>query len=449
MVTASHNPKADNGYKVYADNGAQIIPPADAAIADSIARHSAPWPDALAQLNTEGDGMLRHPGAVVDPADAATAAYVADLVADLCRFPAATGATPLTFMYTAMHGVGRPFVQALCQRFGLPPEKLLLVPSQCEPDPEFPTVRFPNPEEKGALDIALAEAEAKGADYVIATDPDADRFVAAERRAAGAGWHVFSGDELGVLFADWQLAHAPQDRPGLLICSAVSSRMLGALAARRGAPFAETLTGFKWMANESLARRQADPSLQHLLAYEEAIGFQLSRLVPDKDGVSACAVWCEMAAWHRRERGSGLAARLAELRAEVGHFQTNNGYFLCPDPAVMRRLFDDFRAGGRYPATTVGPFAVSRVRDVTLGYDSAEPDKKCRLPTTPDAQMLTLYLGAAATATLRGSGTEPKLKYYCEASAATAEEARRLADAVAAAVIRDVLRPDHYGLGTP
>ncbi|KAF4657961.1 Phosphoglucomutase-2 [Perkinsus chesapeaki] len=449
QVTASHNPKDDNGFKVYARNGAQIAPPVDEEIAEKIADNLTPWKDALDLLDLHDTGLLKSNLAVIEPFDDVFKSYMDRITGELCRLPELNKNCQLTYVYTAMHGVGLPFTTGLIKHFGFPEGTVSVLESQALPDPEFPTVKFPNPEEKGALDLALAEAKQVDADYVIANDPDADRFTACEKQADGT-WHQFSGDELGVLFGDWQILMAhkrgvPAENC-LTLASTVSSKMLAALTKYYCGTFVDTLTGFKWLANTSLKMTAEDPDLVHCLAYEEAIGYALTMTVPDKDGVSAAAVWCEMSNYWRVTKGLSMNQRLEQIRQTVGYFVTDNGYYICSDPKVMKAIFDEFRNNGEYKKN-LGAHGIASIRDVTLGYDSRMVGKKSTLPVTPNDQMITVYFDNDAIVTLRGSGTEPKLKYYAELRDLESTEKAR---SRLAGVMKDVdeffLQPQKYGL---
>jgi len=474
VVTASHNPKLDNGYKVYGSNGAQICNPVDEEISASILSNMQRW-TGVAELLDPDSGDLTAAAAVrvTDPFETACASYFSAIRSSLCDAKEKNENSKLKFVYTAMHGVGYPFTSKMLQEFGFKEDQHIFVEEkQRDPNPEFPTVSFPNPEEKGALDLSIEKAVLIQADYVIANDPDADRFTAAER-CSEMQYKQFTGDELGVLFADWMIQRATsksQDvSKGLLVNSAVSSKMLEALARHYGCVYSDALTGFKWLANRAASLCEEN-GLVHLLAYEEAIGYQLSPLIRDKDGVSAAAVFCELAT-HWASEGTTARGRLQTIYGQVGFFATHNGYYLCHDPAVMKSLFDDFRNGGRQKTddttegkrpkidgevgllpggfpSSVGCLSLRSVRDVTRGIDTANPDLKSHLPATPNDQMLTLFFDGG-NITLRGSGTEPKLKYYAEASAGSQQAAKAAAEAIAKAVIEEVLKPEASGLQLP
>ncbi|CAJ1397393.1 unnamed protein product [Effrenium voratum] len=286
MITASHNPKLDNGYKLYWSNCAQIIPPHDAKVAALIEENLEPW-------SQEALEVLEHPRCK----DPVGEGLLEDYFHSLRRLKSAAPGKDLPVVYTAMHGVGRPFVERAFEAFGH--RRPQVVAEQGDPDPEFPTVAFPNPEEgKGALALAFDLAAASGCDLVLANDPDADRLAAAERQPGGA-WHVFTGNELGALLGHWAWRLWRQSHPDqspdkvCMVASTVSSKFLGRVAATEGFRFVETLTGFKWMGSKSGSLR--DQGFEVIFAFEEAIGFCVGDLVKDKDGISAAAVFVDMA----------------------------------------------------------------------------------------------------------------------------------------------------------
>ena len=280
MVTASHNPKADNGYKVYWGNGAQIIPPHDKGIAAAITSNLQPWTAPAELRDVTWDSVVALPQVTL-AGDEDISAYIAAVTASQKR-QLAPDATKLPVTYTAMHGVGYPFVQAAFESFGLPPP--LPVPEQVQPDPTFPTVEFPNPEEgAGALALAMAAAEAGGSRLILANDPDADRLAVAEAEEDG-NWRVFTGNEIAALLAWWTWSQRGEDCPPpdqcYMLASTVSSKMIGAMARANGFHFEETLTGFKWMGNRAAALQAEGKTV--LFSFEEAIGFCLGDTVLDK-----------------------------------------------------------------------------------------------------------------------------------------------------------------------
>jgi phosphomannomutase len=359
VVTASHNPPQDNGYKVYADDGAQIVPPADREIEA-----------AIRAVGSARDIPLTESGvtALDDAVVADYVAAVAGLVGD--------GPRDLQVVHTAMHGVGTAVAQRVFAAAGF--DRLIAVPRQEQPDPDFPTVSFPNPEEPGALDLAFELARSSGADIVIANDPDADRCAVAVPIADD--WRMLRGDEVGLLLADALMRKGIR---GTYATTIVSSSMLRALATARGVAYAETLTGFKWIS-------RAAPDLVY--GYEEALGYAVApALVRDKDGISAALLVAELAA-QLKSTGSSLVQRLDELAAEVGRHVTDQ---------VSVRVDDLARI-----AATMHRLRTSPPREL-LGRTVTMDD------LAPDADVLRLTVDGARVV-VRPSGTEPKLKAYLE-----------------------------------
>ncbi|HET6760330.1 MAG TPA: phospho-sugar mutase [Propionibacteriaceae bacterium] len=366
VVTASHNPPQDNGYKVYLGDGSQIVPPADVEISariDEIAKHR------LADVPRSRSYDVIGPE-LVD-------AYVDRIASSV---PAAAP-RQLRWVYTPLHGVGGSLVERVVQASGFPPPEV--VPEQAEPDPRFPTVAFPNPEEPGAIDLAIARAQQIDADLVIANDPDADRLAAAvvlDRR-----WRMLRGDELGVLLGEDALRRGVR---GTYACSIVSSSQLSAIAAAYGQPFVYTLTGFKWIGRV--------PGLAY--GYEEAIGYCVDpAAVPDKDGISALARLLRLAAELKAE-GKSIPDRLDEIARHYGVCETDQLSLRVQDVKIIAAAMARLRANpprilARQPTSVV---------DLATG--TAE------LPAT-DAVLIT---GETLKVVVRPSGTEPKLKCYLE-----------------------------------
>jgi phosphomannomutase len=357
MVTASHNPPADNGYKVYLADGAQIVPPADREIEAAI--------QAVGPL---ADVPLGPPGEVLD--DKLVESYL-DAVASRVT------AGRLTIAYTPLHGVGGATVLAAFERAGF--TKPHVVAEQFAPDPDFPTVSFPNPEEPGAVDLLLALAREQGADIAIANDPDADRCAVAV--PSGDGWRMLSGDEVGALLADHLMRRGVT---GTYATTIVSSSLLRAVCAARDVPYAETLTGFKWI------MRAADDLA---FGYEEALGYSVAPdLVRDKDGISAALLVAELAAQLKAE-GRTLTDRLDELAAEFGLHATDQVSVRVDDLSLIAEAMAGLRAA--LPMELLG-------RPV----ESAED-------LLPDADVVILR-APGLRVVVRPSGTEPKLKAYLE-----------------------------------
>jgi phosphomannomutase len=399
MVTASHNPPQDNGYKVYLGDGSQIVPPADAEISAAIA---AVGP--LAGVPRGGDWETL--------GDDVLDAYL-DRVASLVD-PASP--RDLRIVYTPLHGVGRDVVLAAFERAGF--SSLTVVTEQGDPDPEFRTVAFPNPEEPGAIDLALAAAVEHRADVVLANDPDADRCaVAVADQAADGGWRMLRGDEVGALLA----AHLVRRDPsisGTFAASIVSSSLLCRIAAAHGLAYRETLTGFKWISRVEGLR----------FGYEEALGYCVDPAgVRDKDGISAALLIAELSATLKSE-GRSLLDLLDDLAREHGLHATDQLSVRVDDLALIEDAMARLRAE---PPTVLGGRAVERADDLAQGSDD--------LPPT-DGLRYTLADGGRVV--VRPSGTEPKLKAYLEVVVqVTADDvvtARRTAAADLAAIKRDV-----------
>ena len=430
MVTASHNPKNDNGYKVYWSNGCQIIPPHDAGIAASI--------EAVQKIYSWDTTQVDRNSSIKLIFDEATKAYFQSLHRLTLNAPA-VGTVPL-FTYTPMHGVGLPFMMQLVDLLPGAAESMRVVEAQSKPDPEFPTVPFPNPEEKGALDLAKKDADREGCKLIIANDPDADRFAVAEQCDDGE-WHQFTGNQMGALLASHVLETYSGDRSKLaMLASTVSWRMLEAMAKKEGFKFQETLTGFKWLGNvaQDLQRDGYAP----VYAFEEAIGYMFPSVVWDKDGIAAAAVFLEaLSRWTKQ--GLTPWIKLQELYHKYGYFEDANTYLISPSPETTNTVFEDVRRlkDGSRPEK-VGQRKVNRWRDLTIGFDSSTSDNKPDLPVDASAQMITCELDNVVF-TARGSGTEPKIKLYIEASAGSSREAKRLANEVLQDLLKEWFRPKY------
>jgi phosphoglucomutase len=435
MVTASHNPKQDNGYKVYWSNGSQIIPPRDVEIAKAInaVRDVATWDENVVDEHKNVEWIFAQ----------ATKDYLGALRELVWPMPSVEMVMPFT--YTPLHGVGLPFLRQIAHDMWFRGNNLRVVKAQAEPNPEFPTLPFPNPEEKGALDLALREAESNGTTIILANDPDADRFSVAER-VDKTRWHQFTGNEMGILLASHVFDTYKGNRARLtMLASTVSSRMLAGMAAKENFHYRETLTGFKWLG--SIAHDLQDhEGKEPAFAYEEAIGYMFPSVVWDKDGVAAAAVF--LSAWQRwKKQGFTPYQKLQNLYATYGFFADANTYLISPSPAVTNAVFASIRTSnsGSRP-DRLGARKILRWRDLTLGFDSGTPDKKPVLPVDPGAQMLTCELEDVVF-TVRGSGTEPKIKLYIEGtSTVSASEAKQKAQAVLEDLLREWFRVEECGL---
>ncbi|KAI7810682.1 phosphoglucomutase-2 [Triplophysa rosa] len=416
MVTASHNPKQDNGYKVYWANGAQIIPPHDKGIAAAIEENLEPWPESW-----DTDGALKS-SLLKDPYQEIHREYCRS-IQQHCFHRELNKNSEVKIVHTSVHGVGHIFVQAAFKAFDLQPP--YAVEEQKDPDPEFPTVKYPNPEEgEGVLTLSFTLADKKGATVILANDPDADRLAVAEKQKSGK-WKVFSGNELGALLGWWVFHCWKQQKVEgkasikdvYMLSSTVSSKILRAIAVKEGFHFEETLTGFKWMGNR--ARDLMDQGKTVLFAFEEAIGYMCCPAVLDKDGVSAAAIAGEFISY-LASKNITLSQQLTSIYEEYGYHITKNSYFICHDQETIKQLFERLRnySGENSYPKECGSFTVTAVRDLTTGYDSNQSDNKAVLPTSKSSQMITFTFANGGVATMRTSGTEPKIKYYTELCAA-------------------------------
>jgi len=407
MVTASHNPPDDNGYKVYlggADEGAQIVSPADAEIAAHIQR-----------IADEGNittlprsvGYANAPESVVEAYVSATAAVA----------PAPAAAEGLNWVYTAMHGVGWETVSRVLTEAGYP--QPTVVEAQIHPDGRFPTVAFPNPEEPGAMDLSFETARAVDAELVIANDPDADRLAVAIPDADSEdGWRRLTGNEIGLLLG-WRAARLAAEgagsgiggdagAPASLACSLVSSPGLQAVAEHYGLEFHSTLTGFKWISRA--------PGI--VFGFEEALGYLVNPMtVRDKDGISAAVALLGMAS-EARAQGRTVADLLQEFRDTFGAFASDQISVRVSDVSEIAGIMAALRA---QPPGAVGEIAVSRIDDLLLGVDGLPP-----------GDVLRLWLDDGSRLIVRPSGTEPKLKLYLDVRGSSAKKARRRLEALRA-----------------
>ncbi|SDM97447.1 phosphomannomutase [Streptomyces sp. cf386] len=365
-VTASHNPPRDNGYKVYLGDGSQIVPPADIDIAEEIAAVPSLT---VVPRPTEGWEILD---------DSVLQAYLARTDAVLAEGSPRTART----VYTAMHGVGKDVLLAAFDRAGFPAPAL--VAEQADPDPDFPTVAFPNPEEPGAMDLAFARARETEPDLVIANDPDADRCAVAVKD--GEEWRMLRGDEVGALLAAHLVDRGAQ---GTFAESIVSSSLLGRIAEKAGLPYEETLTGFKWIARVDGLR----------YGYEEALGYCVDpEGVRDKDGITAALLITELASVLKAE-GRTLLDRLDDLAVDHGLHATDQLSVRVQDLSVIANAMRQLR---EQPPTQLAGLAITRAEDLTQGTETLPPTDGLR------------YTLDGARVIVRPSGTEPKLKCYLE-----------------------------------
>jgi phosphomannomutase len=414
MVTASHNPARDNGYKLYLSDGAQVIPPADREIE---ARIGALGPlSGIAVADADSPLISRH-------GDEVAAAYLKAIVSRT------NGGSPsLNVVYTPMHGVAGGLMLRAIDAAGFAAPHV--VSAQAEPDPDFPTVAFPNPEEPGALDLALADARRLDADLVIANDPDGDRLAVAV--PGPDGWRALTGDQVGALLGAAQLrwtagsgaagpgASSAMPADGRLVATTiVSSTLLSAIAASAGASYAETLTGFKWIARAADGR----PGTRFVFGYEEALGYAVGDVVRDKDGMSAALAMLRLAT-EAAAAGRSVRDLYDDLEIAHGVHLTSQLTLRTSEPgAVMKRL----RAA---PPASFDDQPIASVTDLAGGGDGLPPSD------------VLIFRLDGARAVLRPSGTEPKIKCYVEVVEPLA--GRSLAEARSAAGAR--MAPLHAAL---
>jgi phosphomannomutase len=396
MVTASHNPPEYNGYKVYWGNGAQVIPPHDTGIAKAIdAVGAAKDVPVMPEAEARAKGLWK------DVSPSVERAYLDAILA--LRPTKHSGDLPI--VYTAMHGVGGRWVEQAFREAGF--TRLYPVPEQHQPDGRFPTVRFPNPEEKGAMDLAAALADQVKAELVLANDPDADRLAVMARDEAGA-LKMLTGNEVGVLLGHFLLTQQPVEN-ALVVTTIVSSAQLKAIAQAKGARYGETLTGFKWVANFALAEKAK--GLRFVMGYEEALGYTVGEVVRDKDGIGAALVAADMAAWCRA-RGKTLFDYLEEVQREHGLFVAKQYNATLPGTsgaAAIKAVMEGFRAKA---PERIGAFAVTAVNDYQAQMRSE--GRKSTPLSLPRSNVVAYELEGGSRVTLRPSGTEPKIKFYFE-----------------------------------
>lgn len=425
MVTASHNPKEDNGYKVYFDNGAQIISPHDSGISKCIQANLLPRPESWDIGSVDGHKLR------TEPFDDCYKGYYESLK-KMCHHRDLNAKTPLRFTYTAMHGVGYDFSVESFKCFDHVP--FIPVREQIVPDPEFPTVSFPNPEEgKSALNLAIKTADENNSTIILANDPDADRLAIAEKTESGE-WKIFNGNEIGALFGWWLWYKFQQEHkaeleadPGFaknvfMLYSTVSSHILRAIAEKEGFSSEDTLTGFKWMGNRAHDLMKEGKKI--LFCFEEAIGFLCSMQVLDKDGISAEAIIAELAVYLNHFEQRTLSQKVDWIYDTYGYHVSCNSYYLCYNKANIDKMFYRLRHYKdlaseeiTYP-DSLGPYKIDRIRDLTEGIN-IDFTKDCaktkpNFPISKKSHMITFYFANGTVLTIRTSGTEPKIKWYSE-----------------------------------
>jgi phosphomannomutase len=402
-VTASHNPPCDNGYKVYLETGAQLVASIDAAIAARIA--AAPHLQAIARPSP-ADAAAFGLRLLVDVEDAVVEeAYLDGLAKGALH---AEEDVPLRIAYTAMHGVGHRLAARAFARAGF--AGVAAEPSQADPDGAFRTVPFPNPEEPGAMDRVLALAEEARAELVLANDPDADRLAAAVPHPSGHGYRMLSGNEIGALLADDSIEHARTDgKRKLVVTTIVSSSLLSRMARDRDVAYRETLTGFKWIADEAI--RAEKEGLAFVFGYEEALGFTVGPLVRDKDGIGAALRLAELARF-LKARGTSLLERLDDLLVAHGLSHPVQWSVVLPGAEGRARIDAAMTRLRASPPECIGKSPVVRVLDAKTGEERVRGEKR-RSPL-PRSDVLAFQAEDGSRLTVRPSGTEPKIKLYLE-----------------------------------
>jgi phosphomannomutase len=409
MITASHNPPEYNGYKAYWGNGAQIIPPIDVGIAKAI--ETAPAAKDVPRPSLE---EAKEKGLVRVLAGAIAETYLAE-VKNLCV--RSDGDRSLSIVYTPMHGVGDELARRAFADAGF--ANVTSVPEQQKPDGAFPTVQFPNPEEKGAMDLAFALARAQKADLVVANDPDADRLaIALPSRESPTGYLQLTGNQVGALLGHYLLTGglAHVDRAvahlagePLVIASIVSSPMLGVIAGELGAHYEEVLTGFKWIANRALDLKK-EKGWRFVFGFEEALGYTPFELVRDKDGISAAVVFAELTAVLRAQNTTVLD-HLEGLYRRYGLFVSSQVNLTRKGAAGIAELRAIMAGLRKSPPWKVADQEVRSVRDY-LGQQIIAKDGSTTPLSLPKSDVLAFELASGSRIIARPSGTEPKAKFY-------------------------------------
>ncbi|OFZ20428.1 MAG: phosphomannomutase [Bdellovibrionales bacterium GWB1_55_8] len=399
MVTASHNPPEYNGYKVYWENGAQIVPPHDVEIARTI--------DSVGmakEVNRLSLSEARSRGLLKDISAELTEKYLSLMAAHSVR---SEGREGFEIVYTPLHGVGYLTARDAFARYGF--HDVHCVPEQERPDGEFPTVRFPNPEEEGAMDLSLALAEKIGANLILANDPDADRLAAAVPEPGGS-YRLLSGNQIGILLANYLLTESPNPpRDRLVITSIVSSPMLGVMAEKLGVRYEEVLTGFKWIANQAMDLEKKTGTT-FVFGYEEALGYTVGTLVRDKDGVGAAVLFAEMAAVYH-SRGSSVLKELEGVYRSFGLYLSRQKSVTMKGLDGSAKIASIMNALRADPPASIGEFTVEAIRD----YQKQTRRSKDGGVTTlalPPSNVLSFEITGGSRVIARPSGTEPKIKFY-------------------------------------
>ena len=385
MITASHNPPSDNGYKVYWSNGAQIIPPHDKGISGIF------------------DGLPFPPVPVPEKVPDVVPQYVSDEYMDAVQALRVHKGGPLSIVYTPLHGVGGVWVQKTLEQAGY--TDLHLVKEQFQPDGNFPFAPFPNPEEPKSMELAFALAQKCSADIIIANDPDADRLAVAIRY--GDDFLKLTGDQVGLLLADDLLRNRTWDRP-MVATTIVSSSQLKSIAKEFQAEYVETLTGFKWIANAAI-----EHSGEFVVGFEEALGYSVADVARDKDGVSAALLVCDIAAKAKKE-GKTLRNFLFEIYKRHGFALSQQKSIKKPGASGKQEISEMMERLRNAPPTKIAGVSVVEQRDIHTSIQTNMIEGTTKEISLPKSNVLSFFLEDGTRIIVRPSGTEPKIKFYFE-----------------------------------
>jgi len=395
VVTASHNPPEYNGFKVYWENGAQIIPPHDSGIAAEIDIAATRIIPQLPLAEAEREDLL------VWLRDDYYSTY-RDAVNNNFLLTPSGDPKAVTIAYTAMHGVGANMAEDLLRDAGF--NKVMSVKEQREPDGTFPTVNFPNPEEAGAMDMVIELADSIEAELACANDPDADRFAVAVRKP-DSSYQMLTGDQVGTLFGHYLLSQTDAQKQ-LVGNTIVSSSLLSKIAAAHGAKYYQTLTGFKWLTN--IAMQEQSDQHQFLFAYEEALGYTIGDTVWDKDGLSALVAFCQLAA-ELYSQGKTIWDQLESIYRQHGmYINAQKSIALDPNSPPIGEML---RAN---PPKAIAGKQVWVTEDLKNSIRTDHKTQQTEAIDLPGSDVLIYHLEGGARVIVRPSGTEPKLKCYYE-----------------------------------
>ncbi|KAK7868520.1 hypothetical protein R5R35_004804 [Gryllus longicercus] len=447
MITASHNPREYNGYKMFWDTGAPARRSDEKKVERVILNNLAPWEKSWDTSVLNGSPLFR------DPQQEMETRYCNTIIKPM--FPDINKNSNITFTFTPLHGVGYEYMLKAFESAQLKP--FVVVEEQRDPDPDFSTVKYPNPEEgEEVLDLAYQTADDCNSTIVLATDPDADKLGVSEKMENGE-WKEFTGNEVGTLLGWWMLFRHKQNNPNIplqdvyMISSAVSSHILKSMAKFEGFNFRDTLIGFKWLANTAIDLVKEGKTV--IFAFEESYGYMCGTDIPNKDAITAGIHIAELATYLEKDNMT-LRNKLDDIYLQYGHHIYIGSYFICYEPDTMKRIFNKLSSWkgqpDSYPDSILGgKYNITAVRDLKAGYDSSEPDLKPKLPVT-SSFMITFTFDNGLVATLRTSGTEPKIKYYVELCSQPEEknweQLRSVKREMLDAIITEFLEPNKNGL---